>query len=161
MTVPRLTIKGQKVRGGPVPGNLHPFPKIVGIILPLFSLWKSQSIKTNITIFQSSITFWDGPHSVCGMCFYLNISTSYPPFCLSLNSFCNETSRTRASLSPETRCVISFGRPWIWARFKSWLHRFKSQSAFWLSSSPNLKYMVLEWPWERSPFWSITKPIDN
>ena len=29
MTVPRLTIKAQKVSGGPTPGNLHPFPKIV------------------------------------------------------------------------------------------------------------------------------------
>ena len=37
MTVPRPTIKGQKVGGDPIPGNLHPFPKIVGIILPLIS----------------------------------------------------------------------------------------------------------------------------
>ena len=33
MTVPRSTIK--KVGGGPIPWSLHPFPKIVGIILPL------------------------------------------------------------------------------------------------------------------------------
>ena len=38
MTVQRLTIVGQKVGGGPIPGNFHPFPKIVGIILPLVSL---------------------------------------------------------------------------------------------------------------------------
>ena len=38
MTVLRLTIKGQKVGGGPIPGNLHPFSKIIGIILPLVSL---------------------------------------------------------------------------------------------------------------------------
>ena len=40
MTVLRSTIKGQKVGDGPFPGNLHPFPKIVGlrIILPLISL---------------------------------------------------------------------------------------------------------------------------
>ena len=32
MTVPRPTIKDQKVGGDSVPGSLHPFPKIVGII---------------------------------------------------------------------------------------------------------------------------------
>ena len=36
--VPRLTIKDQKVGGGPIPGNIRPFPKIVGLILPLISL---------------------------------------------------------------------------------------------------------------------------
>ena len=43
-------------------------------------------------------------------CFFLNKSTSYLSLCVSLNSFCNETSRTWASLSPESRCVISAGR---------------------------------------------------
>ena len=38
MAVLRPNIKGQNVSGGPIPGNLHPFPKIVGIILPLISL---------------------------------------------------------------------------------------------------------------------------
>ena len=38
LTVPRLIIKGQKVGGGPVPGNLHSFSKVVGTILPLISL---------------------------------------------------------------------------------------------------------------------------
>jgi len=37
-TVPRLTIKEQKVDGGPIPGNLYPFFKIDGIILPFLSL---------------------------------------------------------------------------------------------------------------------------
>ena len=64
----------------------------------------------------------------CGVCFSLNESTSYLSLCLSLNSFCNETSRTWASLSPETRCVISVGRLWVLARFESQLHGFKSQS---------------------------------
>ena len=47
----------------------------------------------------------NGPHSVYGMCFSLNLnrSTSYLSLCLSLNSFCDETSRTWASLAPETR----------------------------------------------------------
>jgi len=34
----RLTIKDQKVYGGPIPGNLCPFPKIVGIILLFIGL---------------------------------------------------------------------------------------------------------------------------
>ena len=45
---------------------------------------------------------WPTLSGVC--CFlYLNKSTSYLWLCLSLNSFCNETSRTWASLGPETR----------------------------------------------------------
>ena len=31
--------RGQKVGGGPIPGNPHHFPKIAGILLPLISLW--------------------------------------------------------------------------------------------------------------------------
>ena len=38
MTVPRLTIEGQKVGGGPVPGDPRPFSKVVGVILPLVGL---------------------------------------------------------------------------------------------------------------------------
>ena len=38
MTVPRLTIKDQKVGGSPIPGTISPSPKIVGLILPLISL---------------------------------------------------------------------------------------------------------------------------
>jgi len=37
MTVPKPTIKDHKVDGSPIPGNLHLFPKIVGIILPLIA----------------------------------------------------------------------------------------------------------------------------
>ena len=42
---------------------------------------------------------------LCGVCFSLNKSTSYLSVCFPLNSFCDETSGTWASLSPETRCV--------------------------------------------------------
>lgn len=39
MTVPSLTMKGQKENSGPIPRNLHPvFHKIVGLILPLVTL---------------------------------------------------------------------------------------------------------------------------
>ena len=66
---------------------------------------------------------WDSPGKstgvgchcllLCGVCFFLNKSTSYLPLCLSLNSFCDETWRTWASLSPKTRCVISMKGPWV------------------------------------------------
>ena len=52
LTVPRLIIKGQKVGGGPVPGNLHSFSKVVGTILPLISLWIFPAHKTNHPISQ-------------------------------------------------------------------------------------------------------------
>ena len=44
-------------------------------------------------------------HTVCGVYFSVNLhkSTSYLSLYLSLNSFCDETSRTWASLGPETR----------------------------------------------------------
>jgi hypothetical protein len=38
MIVSRSTIKDQKVGRGPIPGNLHPFSKIVGMTLPLIRL---------------------------------------------------------------------------------------------------------------------------
>ena len=34
----KALLKDQGVGGGPYPGNLHPFPKIVGIILPLINV---------------------------------------------------------------------------------------------------------------------------
>ena len=52
-------------------------------------------------------------------CFLPNKFTSYLSLCVSLNSFCNETSRTWASLSPETRCMISVGRLWVLTEFES------------------------------------------
>ena len=45
ITVLRPTIKGQKVGSDPIPRNLHPFPKILGIILPLISLWNYPAYK--------------------------------------------------------------------------------------------------------------------
>ena len=42
--VPKPNIKGQKVGGGSILGNLHPFPNIVAIILPLISLWNYPAL---------------------------------------------------------------------------------------------------------------------
>ena len=38
LTVLRPTLKGQNVHRGPIAGNLHPFSKTVGIILPFIDL---------------------------------------------------------------------------------------------------------------------------
>ena len=51
-------------------------------------------------------------------------------------SFRTEIQRLWPSLSPETRHVISVGRPWVLARLKLQPHEFKSQTGFWPSSSP-------------------------
>ncbi|KAB0384688.1 hypothetical protein FD755_006605 [Muntiacus reevesi] len=40
--------KIQKLGGGPIPDIFHPFPKIVGIILPLLAYEITQPIKTNL-----------------------------------------------------------------------------------------------------------------
>ena len=42
--VPKPNIKGQKVGGGSILGNPHPFPNIVAIILPLISLWNYPAL---------------------------------------------------------------------------------------------------------------------
>ena len=57
------------------------------------------------------LAFWDGLHCVYGVCLSLNKSTSYLSLCLSLNSFCDETSRTWASWSPETSCSTGTKTP--------------------------------------------------
>ena len=144
----KALLKDQGVGGGPNPRNLHPFPKIARIILPLISVWITQPIKTNHTKFCHHICPLQCP-SLCGVCFslYLNKSNSYPPLCLSLNSFYGETSRTQASLGPETRYRgLWLGlSPAIWvqvssrvlAGFESQPCGFKSKAEFWLGLSPS------------------------
>ena len=44
--------------------------------------------------FTGGLAFWDSLHSVYGVCFSLNKSIFHLSLCLSLNSFCDETSRT-------------------------------------------------------------------
>ena len=78
--------------------------------LVCFSPWDSKESDTTEWLNNNSHS--EMAHTVCGMCFSLNKSTYYLSLCLSLNSFCNETSRTWASLSAETRYVISVGRLW-------------------------------------------------
>ena len=78
-------------------------------------------------------------HTVGGVfSLYLNKSTSYLSLCLSLNSFCDEMSRTQASLGSETRyCGFCLGsspshvgsslkQDFGWPQVPT--HGFKSQS---------------------------------
>ena len=101
-----------------------------------------QPVKTNHATSQDCCTlaFCDGPHSLCAACFSLNLnkSTLYLSLRLSLYSFCDKTSRTWASLGPETRyCGFWLGSSpshmasspnlcfsWVW--FPA--HELKSQS---------------------------------
>ena len=106
------------------------------------------------------LALWGGPHSsyeVCFSfgCFYFprrphalglllpfetfflwNVYLSkYLSLCLSLNSFCNETSSTWSSLS------VSSKKQWV--QVPTWvLAEFKSQFGFWLGSSPDLWVQV-------------------
>ena len=57
MTVP--TIKDQKVGGGLIPKYLCPFPKIVGIIPLVISLWNYAVHKNYPPHISGPLTFWD------------------------------------------------------------------------------------------------------
>ena len=146
MIASRLTKKGQEAGSSPIPGNPHPFPKVVGIILPLINLWNYPAHKNYPPCILRTLTFWDSPHSVCGVCsspsplvFWdrlhsvsgeyttLNKSTSYPLLFFLQTSFCNKTYRTWASLSPGFRCVISIKRQWV--QVPTWVRQFHLHSA--------------------------------
>ena len=136
MTVSGPMIKGQNVGCGAIPGNPCPFLEIVGLILPLISLWNYKVHKKLTTPkFPGPVAFWDSPHSVCGVCFSLDKSISYLSRCLSLNSSCKGTSRTWASISAEARCVIPIKRLWVQVPF--WV---------WPGVSPG--------PWVQVPVWA-------
>ena len=103
-----------------------PLPQIVGIILPRISLWNYPTIKAHHTIFPGHPHLLRRP-TLCLWSVFpsYNRPTSCLSLCLSLNSFCSETSRTWASLNPEIRYGISVKRPWVpvpfwvWAGFES------------------------------------------
>ena len=61
--------------------------------------------------FKASLSHSEIAHTVCGVCFSLNKLTSYLSLCFPLNSLSDETLRTWASVGPETRRVVSAGRP--------------------------------------------------
>ena len=131
------------------------FPKIVGIILLCISPWNYPTHKSwpqciwgcthclpQPTLFVCGLCFLLLPsemtYSLSVECFSLDESTSYLSLCLLLTSFCNETSRTWASLGPETRhsgfwlglCPsprgLSLKQDFGWVQVLA--HGFKSQS---------------------------------
>ena len=111
--------------------------------------------------FRAVLALFNGPHSVS---LNLNKSISYLSLCLSLNSFCDETSRIWASLGPETKYHRSWlglspshvgsspkqGFGWIWVP-ATWVWvpnkvlaeigfqppGFKSQAEFWQGLRPS------------------------
>jgi len=58
----------------------------------------AAAAKSNHPVFWGYSLLLRYPYSICGVYFSLNKPTSYLSLCLSLNSFCDETSRTWASL---------------------------------------------------------------
>ena len=102
MTVPRPTMQGQRVGGDPVPGNLCPSPPVVGIILPLISLWNYLPIKTNCP------TFWGllpsgMAHTLSVECVapWINLLSLY--YGSLLNSFLQEAENPHLAAVPGTR----------------------------------------------------------
>ena len=69
--------------------------------LEIFSKVSQPTKKNNLSAHskicsEAALPLCNGPHSVCGVCFSLNLNkfTSYLSLCLSLNSVCDEKSRT-------------------------------------------------------------------
>ena len=78
-TVPRLTLKGQKIGGAPIPRNSCPFSKVVRKFLPLLSLSSYPACKNQPPrILGPPLVFCDGPLSACG----IRISLNKPAFTL-------------------------------------------------------------------------------
>ena len=130
--------------------------------------------------FEAILTLYNSPQSFCGMCFSLNLnkSSSYLSLFLSLNSFRDETSRTWAILSPETRfhgfqmgsrpshmCSspkLGFG----WLKVPT--PGFKSQAGVCLGLSPSTWVQVPVWDkwfqkqwqtlfsWAPKSLWTLT-----
>ena len=106
-----------KIGQGPNPWNSSPFTKIVGIMLPLISLWNYPSHKSWPHHISRPLSPSAMAHTLWSVSLRIK-SISYLSLCLSPNSFSDETQRTWASVSPGTRWVIL------------------TQTAFWLGSSP-------------------------
>ena len=127
MTVPRHYQKTKKWVVAQFLEISTPFPK--------YEI--TQPIKTDYATFWDHCTrllWWP---TLCGVCFSLNKSTFYVSLCLSLNSFCDETSMTWTSLLwVLAECQV----PALWVRVLSKvLARLESWNTGWNS---NLRKMV-------------------
>ena len=106
MAVSRLTIKGQRVDGGPNPGNLHPFSKIARIILPLISLWNYPTPKNqppHISPLRST--------AFCLWTVYLSKWIYFLPITLCLDEFLLYWDK-----EPELQQIL---RPNVWSQRKT------------------------------------------
>ena len=82
----RSIIKGGKVGGSPIPGNLCPSPQIVGIILPLIAYEITQPIKTDHAIFQGCSCLLRWP-MLCTWSVLLSKETHFLNITLALTDF--------------------------------------------------------------------------
>ena len=143
--------------------NPHPFPEIVGIILPLISLWNYPAPKNQPPHISGSLAFWGGPYSVecvfplaalsfpddpmswgcscllsqtayCLWNMYLSDQIHFLPFTLSLTEFFLKQDIKEL----EFHQVL---RPGIWSQWKDC--GFKSQTGLWGFTIRNLR---LFWP---------------
>ena len=109
--ISRLTVRGQKVGTSPIPRNLHHFPKIVGIISPLISLWNYSAHKSQPHHISGQLTFWDGLHSVYGICISLN-ETAFTLLWLTLEFFPAQSQRsTLGGLSQGLAWDLGYDHP--------------------------------------------------
>ena len=93
-------------------------------------------IKTDNLIPWSALAFWDGPHSVCGVCFSLKKSTSHLSLISHwiLSAMKHQEPGFHVVLTPG---VISVKRPWVQVTF--WVDGFSSVqllSHVWLFAIP-------------------------
>ena len=86
------------------------------LLLIIRSIWNFPALRANHTTFQGCTHSLQWP-TLCLWSVPLNKFTSHLPLWLSLNSFCDETSRAWISLGPETRCdfigkTMGLGEVW-------------------------------------------------
>ena len=115
------------MHGSPIPVNLCPFPKTVGITLPSLTYEITQSIKTNKAIFWD-LSLSEMAHTLWSV--FLSKLIHFLPIILFFTEFFQWWDKNWASLGPETRCVISVGRPWVLAEFESWSCVLESHTGF-------------------------------
>ena len=116
-----------------------PWPKPSKSGQPSKSSWKSltlpqnswniayeitKPLKANLIRCWDVLTLWDGPHFVDHVSLQINPLLTYH----FVSYYWDEASRTWSSLSAETSCVTSAGRPGLLAELRSQPCGFRSQS---------------------------------
>ena len=125
----RSVIKGGKVGGSPIPGNLCPSPQIVGIILPLIAYEITQPIKTNHAIFQGCSCLLRWP-MLCMWSVLLSKETHFLNITLALPEFFLQWDIKNLSLvkSWNHMCNLSWkSMGFGWVQVSIWVTCFHSQ----------------------------------